>query len=407
MLALTCAVAVAKEPTKGLLFFYKMGNWVDNYLTKDIDTNYIALPEHSWRLAFITAMPGVNSNLTSYNDWGPISILSRTNPSVDVGFNAGYRAFGFGYAWDVMSAYTRRLSFSFGSKYIGVDFTMNNVSNLTTKLFYEDQFVGDLAPGSVWVTNANLTIWYALNSAHYSHNAATKQSYIQRKTAGSLLLYAAYMASQVSIHDTINVVPGYGPIVPLLMSGMNGVQTRQVAVGLGYGINYTPNHGKVLLHISAAALLVAYSYNQISYYLVDSLADALPSYPMFHLRSSFPVHVTGNVRAAVSWEINKWAHLSAWTTGENIRFRSAKTDYGGYAFLSNWLWKVQLTLGVRFGAGRERVNKALEYASLHTMPADTAILTPSDSIPAVAPVPQRPKRKIPEWITGYFWSPKY
>lgn len=301
-----------------------------------------------------------------------------------------------------------------------------------------------MADGSLWVTNANLTIWYALNSAHYSHNAAIKQSYLQRKSAGSLLLYASYMSSQVSIHDTLNI-PNIGPLVPLLMSGMNGVQTRQVAIGLGYGINYTPNHGKVILHASAAALLVTYSYNQISYYIPDSVSQELPSDPMFQLKSSSPVHVTGNVRAAVSWEINKWAHLSAWATGENIRFRSAATTNNNSIFLSNWLWKVQLTLGVRFGAGKDRVQRALAAAEnrepdpvlemvvepvlepigpLTIASADTtanvsadstlyaridsAAYTPVDSVHTekATKKPKRRKREIPKWITGYFWSPK-
>ena len=397
MLALTCAVAVGKEPNKGLLFFYRMGNWVDNYLQRDIDTNYIALPEHSWRLAYTTAMLGVNSNLTSENSWGTLTLLSKTTPSVDLGFYAGYRSLGFGYSWDAMHAYAQRLSFTFGSKYIGVDFSIHTSTNLATDLAYEGQVVGHLMDGSVWVTNANLTIWYALNSTHYSHNAAIKQSYIQRKTAGSLLVHASYMSSQMSIHDTLNI-PNYGPLIPLLMSGMNGVQTRQVAIGLGYGINYTPNHGKVILHAAASAMLVTYSYNQISYYIPDSVSSDLPSDPMFHLKSASPVHVTGNVRAAVSWEICKWAHLSAWASGENIRFRSAPTPNNSTVFLSNWLWKVQLTLGVRFGAGRDRVQRAL-YA------AETREQEPR--LEEIAPIEPKPhKRKTPQWITDYFWSPK-
>ena len=36
-----------KAPSKGLLFFYRTGRWVDNYLTRGIDTNYIALPEET------------------------------------------------------------------------------------------------------------------------------------------------------------------------------------------------------------------------------------------------------------------------------------------------------------------------------------------------------------------------
>jgi len=63
----------------------------------------------------------------------------------------------------------------------------------------------------------------------------------------------------------------------------------------------------------------------------------------------YSVHVTGNVRAAISWEINKWAHMSLWATGDNIRFRSEKTVNDNELFLTN---------------------------------------------------------KLPLWLTDYFWSPK-
>ena len=159
-----------------------------------------------------------------------------------------------------------------------------------------------------------------------------------------------------------------------------------MAVGIGYGINYTPNHGKVILHASAAAMLVTYSVNHISYYLPDSLQNELPGTPMFALQPSSPVHVTGNVSAAVSWEINRWVHLNAWATGDHIRFRSKPTAQENVVELSNWNWKVQLTVGVRFGAGKDRVQRALGNPQITT--------------------DHRTHDRIPLWITDYFWSPK-
>ena len=115
-------------------------------------------------------------------------------PSVDLGFYAGYRGLGFGYSWDVLHAYSRRLSFSFGSKYIGIDFSLQTSTDLTTKIAYGNQLLGELGTNLVTIKNANLHVWYALNSVHYSHNAAIKQSFIQKKTAGSLLLHLSYMS---------------------------------------------------------------------------------------------------------------------------------------------------------------------------------------------------------------------
>ena len=394
MLLLLLAWSLTGHATsKGMRFFYRLGERVDQYLLQKIDTNYITLPEHSWRVALTFGTAGDNFTIHSRATYEgipyplTISLYNRTPLSVDLGFNVGYRGFGFGYSWDVLHAYARRLSFSFGSKFIGIDFAMQTNTSGQTDVAFEGQLLPTLSHKSnTSITNTRLNIWYALNAAHYSHNASIKQSYIQRKTAGSLMLHLSYYSSQIAFGDTMFIKDATIPTIQALMSGVKGMTTRQVAVGLGYGINYTPNQGKVLLHASAAAMLVCYSVNHVTYYLPDSLRSDLPSEPMFALRSSFPVHVTGNVRAAVSWEICPWVHLAAWAIGDNIRFHSEKTANNNELFLSDWNWQVHLTVGVRFGAGKKRVHEALKDEPLS---------------------PGQPMRttKLPKWITGYFYSP--
>ena len=396
LMALICTgawSAESKQPTKGLLFFYRSGQWVDNYLLHNVDTAYIGLPEHSWRVAFTAGMLGINSALHSssineeYDFPMRITMYNRTTPSVDLGFNVGFRGFGFGYSWDALHAYAQKLNFSFGSKYIGIDFYHQKSTNIFTQMAFNDTPLPALdSYNNVTVTNTNLSIWYALNAAHYSHQAAMKQSYIQRKSAGSFLLHLSYMASRLAFSDSILVKDAAFPTLASMMSGVSSITTRQVAVGLGYGINYTPNHGKVVLHLSAAAMLVCYSINHIAYLLSDSIQTELPSEALFVLHPASPVHVTGNVRAAVSWEINKWVHMTAWATGENLRFKSEKTSNKNDLYLSSWDWKVQLTIGVRFGAGRDRVQKALGYPEIKN--------------------DHKPHERLPRWLTDFFWSPK-
>ena len=382
-----------KEPTKGLLFFYRIGDWANNYLRKGIDTSYIDLPEHSWRFAATVASTGINSRITSDIGAEQWSLLNSAQPSLDLGFYAGFRGLGFGYSWDVLHAYSRRLNLSLGSKYIGVDFTLQTSGDITTSAAYKQTPLGELGKNLVTITNANLNIWYALNAAHYSHNAAVKQSYIQKKTAGSLLLHLSYMSHQVHFNDTLQIIgveEEGRALLPALMSGMTGMTTRQIALGLGYGINYTPNKGKVVLHASAALMLVCYTVNHIMYDVPDSLIAHLPSgEPMFVLHPSSPVHVTGNVRAAVSWEIHRWIHMSAWATADHIRFQSAATANGNTLSLANWSWKAQLCFGVRVGAGRDRLERALGKP-----------VEKDDDLATLK------KSKLPLWLTDFFWSPK-
>ena len=392
-----------KKVSKGLLFFYRTGNWVDNYLRKGIDTSYIDLPEHSWRVAVTSGTLGINTSIASTSDPLPeytnlitMSLYNRTYPSADLGFYAGYRGFGFGYSWDLLHAYSQRLSFSFGSKFIGLDFGIHTSTNIHTTAAINDvplpSFTQDNA---VVVTNANLSVWYALNAAHYNHNATIKQSYIQKKTAGSLLLQASYMYSHIQLDDTTMVPGATKPTFPAMMNGMNGLQTRQIGIGIGYGINYTPNHGKVVLHASATAMLVTYTVNHISYYIPDSLKADLPSSdPMFRIQAAWPVHITGNVRAAISWEINKYVHLSAWATGDHIRFKTAKAATENVLALREWNWHVQVTVGVRFGAGKDRVQRALLASGK------------MKGLEVKGEKEEHKKSRLPQWLTDFFWSPK-
>lgn len=375
-------------------FLYRVGDRIDRFLIKGIDTNYIALPEHSWRIAFTTGMVGINSDLQVQNPniLGKVEFLTRTTPSVDLGFHTAYRNIGFGYSWDALHAYSQKLNFSFGSKRYGLDFFHQKSANIRGQSVFRDY--PDIEPypieqGHIRITNTSLNLWYALNSTRYSHRAAISQSYIQRRTAGSILLSLSYMATDISVQDTIQY---HGkPTFSMLLDDVTHLRTHQMALGLGYGINYTPNRGKVLLHLDAYAQLVCYSIDQIALAVPDSIE--LPAEPQYDIHPEYPVHVTGNLRAAVSWEINEWVHMNLWASANNIRFSSRGDDLQHSLRMSNWNWQTCLSIGVRVGAGKDRVRKALG----------------EDSLPAPAPLPMpqdSTKKRLPQWVTDFIYSPR-
>lgn len=382
-------ICLAKEERKPgkLAYLYSVGmDWLDKFCLKEVDTAYIGLPDNEWRIAFTNSEIGIHSNYTSTMSDNPelgyISLLSTTTPSLDLGFQIGLRSVNFGYSWDALHAYSQKLNFSLGGKSWGVELLRQKSSNIHTHVELQKfkAFNFDLDDNSIHITNTNLTAWYALNSPHYSHNAATKQSYIQKKTAGSLLLSLSYLNTDMTLQkDTL--------LAMWLLGNVQQMVTHQVAVGLGYGINYTPNNGKFLLHFAAYAQAVFYSINYVSY--VDTLHHSNKVFPSYTIKPSSPVHITGNMRAAVSWEINKWVHLNARAQVDNIRF-NAKTD-NGKVDLSNWNWQVYLTIAARIGVGEKRRNKILDEVG------------EGQYIPFEHKAPS--KTKMPKWITGYFFSP--
>ena len=381
--------AWAKEGDKPnkLAYWYCIGmNWLDNFCLNEVDTTYIGLPDNEWRIAFTNSEIGIHStyavNFADDPILGNVSLRSTTTPSLDLGFQVGIRSVNFGYSWDALHAYSQKLNFSLGGKSWGVELLRQKSSNIRTEFEIKGEFPykETLDDNIMRITNTNLNAWYALNSPHYSHNAAIKQSYIQKKTAGSLLLSLSYLNTEMTLDkDTLLSV--------YFLDNVQRIVTHQVAVGLGYGINYTPNNGKVLLHLSASAQAVFYSINYVSY--IDSLHHSNRSFPSYTIKPSTPVHFTGNMRAAVSWEINKWVHLNARAQVDNIRF-NAKTD-NGKVNLSNWNWQVYLTIAARIGVGEKKRHKIIEECN------------DGNFIPFEHKAPS--KTRMPKWITGYFFSP--
>lgn len=391
LVLLTCsapaAFASSKPPGKTAQFFCRIGRWVDNFNLRGLDTTYICLPEHSWRVALNNGEVGINATYTAWLDPAtPINLRMQSTPSLGLGFNVGYRSLGGGYSWDVLNSYTTNWNISMGSKMIGLEFMRNVSTNLTGSfhiLDVLDPHLPKLTKGDLRIANTSLTAWYALNSTHYSHNAAIKQSYIQKRTAGSLLLSLAYMSTNMSIIDSSKYV--HDEDYRILFDGVKAMVTRQVAVGIGYGINYTPNQGKVLLHAAANMQVVCYSINHVSYTPPDEVS--LPGEPQYLMHPASPVHVTGNMRAAVSWEINQWVHLAAWAQANHLSFASKSGDLSTLS-INNWHWQARLSVGVRFGAGSKRMRQILGDLD--------------DSGPSVA---TGKNSRLPQWITDYFFSP--
>lgn len=374
------------KPSKAAVFFCLVSDKVNQFQLHGLDTNYITLPEYNLRLAMTTGGTGLHAAYTTWIDPStPIALRSQTTPSLELGFNASYCGYGGGYSWDLLNAYTTNWNLSLGSMFIGIEFLRNVSTNLTGQFFISgivDPSLERLNKGEIRIANTSLSAWYALNAAHYSHNAAIKQGYIQKRTAGSLLLSLGYMSSEMSILDSAKYIRD--DYLMTLFDGVKGMVTRQVALGIGYGINYTPNKGKLLLHAAASMQLVCYSINHVSY--VPPAGVYLPGEPQYMLRPELPVHVTGNMRAAVCWEINKWVHLSAWGQVNHLRFTSKAGDMSTLN-INNWHWQAHLNIGVRFGAGRKHIRQVL-----------------GEPEPKAAPDTQDKQSKLPLWVTDFFFS---
>ena len=139
-----CTVYANEHKTsKGLTFFYKLGYNIDRILTQHVDTNYIALPEHSWHVSLNAGEYGVHSTYTAKNVYlldtislGDVSVISKTVPGFDLGFQVGYRSFGIGYSWDLLNTYAQKLNFTLGGQAWGLEFLHQRSQRMRESIFF-------------------------------------------------------------------------------------------------------------------------------------------------------------------------------------------------------------------------------------------------------------------------------
>jgi hypothetical protein len=105
-----------------------------------------------------------------------------------------------------------------------------------------------LPDGTLKVKTLNVNAFYVFNSRRFSYPAAFTQSYIQRRSAGSILLAAS----------------GQGQHATLDYTQKTDMKMTNIGLGMGYGYNFVPGEGW-LLHISALPTFIVYSNTSMTF----------------------------------------------------------------------------------------------------------------------------------------------
>jgi hypothetical protein len=139
------------------------------------------------------------------------------------------------------------LNFNSYGKHFGFDFIYQDAKNFNVWLKNDGAKHLELPDDILSVKTLNVNAYYALNSRRFSYPAAFSQNYIQRRSAGSLLLAASAMGQHASV------------------SMEHGVELKMtnIGIGAGYGYNYVPSPNW-LIHISALPTFIAYSNTSMS-----------------------------------------------------------------------------------------------------------------------------------------------
>lgn len=175
----------------------------------------------------------------------------------------------------------------------------------------------DVPEGKVSQNVFNFNFYYAFNHKKFSYPAAFTQMFIQKKSAGSLLIGGELHANIINIGDTID----------------NDELFRLTNVTYGLGVGYGYNlvlFDKLLIHASALPYLVLHSKTTVRNYMDDEHA----------VTSDFPeVFIVG--RGAIVYNFNtRWfAGATGQLNWSNVNNKKLKT--------SNSQWQIFAFVGIR------------------------------------------------------------
>lgn len=288
------------------------------YRKGNIDTAYIMRPETKWTIKARLNVSGTKIEAKGIENgqhfkseieaerkatislgisYLGISVSASLNPSQLAGKYSDYEL--------SINSYGRRFGF---------DIVYQDAHNFTG--WHDQEGMGriELPDDKLKVKTLNLNAFYVFNSRRFSYPAAFSQSYIQRRSAGSLLL----------------AISGMGQRAELDWENAMHLKITNLSIGAGYGYNYVPGQGW-LLHISALPTFIVYHNTSMTYGETD-----IPLH--YHFPEAI---ITG--RGAV---LRQWGNKFI---GMSMVFNFTNNGNEKTLTLNNTKWNIRTFFGVRLG----------------------------------------------------------
>lgn len=131
--------------------------------------------------------------------------------------------------------------------------------------------------GDMKIKMLNVAGYYAFNNKRFSFPAAFNQTYIQKKSAGSLLAGFSFQGAEIKARGEFKE----------LLGGSWVNHMRYYGLGVGYGYNFVFNEGKWLIHASVLPNLVVYNKTTTRY--EGKREKSHDKFPVFIMNEHFAV----------------------------------------------------------------------------------------------------------------------
>lgn len=238
--------AVTKIIKKGLEF-------MDSTAVKGVDRRYIDMPEQPWQVVLKCNM---NQSIVKMETSGEIAGMPysaepylKTELSQYVGLWVGYRGHGMGYTKKIGGKKGGYLSLASTGKNYGLNLRIHTFQNDHPRFDIDSDLIPEENKDDwkqmhlkepIKVRSFIADGYYMFNGKHFSYAAAYKQSFIQKRSAGSLMAGAMYYYGRIDYAANTNADLIY------LMHGLGKVKLWQGSVGIGYTYNWVPAPGWIV-----------------------------------------------------------------------------------------------------------------------------------------------------------------
>jgi hypothetical protein len=303
------------------------------------DTNYVSRPDKHWTLRLINNISGTNFNLRlvdgSYDSNSVYYFRFKDPIRHTMTLSANYRGLAVALAFNPASMFGKKTSTEINVNSYGNHFGFDFIYETNGKFNSVIEADGVEFELGSFVREKSLTInaYYAFNGNKFSYPAAFSQSYVQKRSAGSLMAGISYHRGSVTLMDDRkkNVYEYENEYENKYYdtNDFEKIKMSYASIGVGYGYNYVPSRNWVL-HISALPSIVFWRENK----LIKTISSEL-------MKATFP-EVTIVARASV---VHYFKHFFMGLT--MVYNHTSAGDYD-YLRLTHNKWRARLIIGKRF-----------------------------------------------------------
>lgn len=285
------------------------------------DTLYIVRPEGRWTIKLRGNLSGAKIESEGMRHGSPYNSKVKSDYRGTMSFAVTYRGVTLGLALNPAKlagkSKDNELNLNSYSNRFGFD-----VVYLSSKTYHgrvlTDGVRADVSKGMVSQKALNFNAYYAFNWRRFSMPAAFSQSYLQRRSAGSIM-------AGMSFDGQINDIDANSK------AGISGIKLKIVELGLGLGYGYNLVAGsRWLFHLSVLPTFDVLIKSHIT--AGDERVDMGYHFPS--------VIITGRGAAVYSWK-RKF-------TGLTMVYNNSTVGKRSNLMLTRDKWRIRLFYGFRF-----------------------------------------------------------